>query len=112
MPLAKIVSKVAKKAATKKAATANARGLKAAQGPSMAPKGYVADSVRRKAANTMRIDTAFYGPTAAARMNSFRAGAKTVTTEGPKNVVSKSGKTANTPKLIKKAAKKAAKKAK
>jgi tartrate dehydratase beta subunit/fumarate hydratase class I family protein len=105
----KIVSGIAKATKKKKAAAATKKGLKAAQGPSMAPKGYVADTVRRKAANTMRIDTAFYGPTAAARMNSFRQGAKTVTTEGPKNIVSKSGKKANTPKLMKKAAKKKAK---
>jgi hypothetical protein len=75
----------------------------------MAPKGYVADTARRKAANTMRIDKAFYGPEGAMRMNSSREAAKVVKGEAPKNIVSKSGKKANTPKLIKKAAKKKAK---
>jgi hypothetical protein len=105
----KIVSGIAKATKKKKAAAATKKGLKAAQGPSMAPKGYVADTARRKAANTMRIDKAFYGPEGAMRMNSSREAAKVVKGEAPKNIVSKSGKKANTPKLIKKAAKKKAK---
>lgn len=134
MPLGKIVSKVAKKAATKKAKSANARGLKAAQGPSKAPKGYVPDTTGRKAVKTMMDDVyvnrfdgrLFYNATRAGgevspqyltakevlkyvssmrstrQVPNFKGGIPEVS-----NVVSKSGRKANTPKLMKKAAKKA-----
>jgi hypothetical protein len=122
MPLGKIVSKVAKKAAAKKATSANARGLKAAKGPSMAPKGYVPDTVGRSAVKKYQSDYGLYSYVAgeyvkltpkeaakyvdAARRSSQNVGSRAVP-EMPKNVISKSGKKANTPKLMKKAAKKA-----
>ena len=133
MPLGKIVSKVAKKAATKKATSANARGLKAAKGPSMAPKGYVPDTTGRKAVKTMMDDVyvnrdgrLFYNATRAGGevspqyltakevlkyVSSMRSVRQVPNFKGgipeASNVVSKSGRKANTPKLMKKAAKKA-----
>ena len=132
MPLGKIVSKVAKKAATKKATSANARGLKAAKGPSMAPKGYVPDTTGRKAVKTMMDDVyvnrdgrLFYNATRAGGevspqyltakevlkyVSSMRSVRQVPNFKGgipeASNVVSKSGRKANTPKLMKKAAKK------
>jgi hypothetical protein len=100
-----------KKAAAKKAAKANARGLKAAQGPSMAPKGYTADEARRAAMiakKSMALDPeSLLFPKQ--YVNELARLQKIVYGPGPTNVVSKSGRKANTPKLIKKAAKKKAK---
>ena len=112
MPLAKIVSKVAKKAAAKKAASANARGLKAAKGPSKAPKGYIPDTVGRAAVAKKRSGQAVYTAREAAEaVSRMRSSRTTPNFEGAikltQNVVSKSGRKANTPKLMKKAAKKA-----
>jgi hypothetical protein len=101
----KIVSGIAKAAGKKKSAAATKKGLKAAQGPSMAPKGYVTDTARRKAANELRINKAVYGSDGAMRMGSSREAAKIAGSAAPKNVISRSGKVANTTKLIKKAAK-------
>jgi hypothetical protein len=115
-----------KKAAAKKAAKANARGLKAAQGPSMAPKGYVPDTTGRNAVKKMMEDVKitkdgkkYYGEyymTAdeIAKLVSMRRSTRAVpnftgAVKLTENVVSKSGRKANTPKLIKKAAKKKAK---
>jgi hypothetical protein len=133
MPLGKIVSKVAKKAATKKATSANARGLKAAKGPSMAPKGYVPDTTGRGAVKKMMDDVyvnrdgrLYYNATRAGGevspqyltakevlkyVSSMRSVRQVPNFKGgipeASNVVSKSGRKANTPKLMKKAAKKA-----
>lgn len=113
-----------KKAAAKKAAKANAKGLKAAQGPSMAPKGYVPDTTGRNAVKKMMEDVKvtkdgkkYYGEyymTAdeIAKLVSMRRSTRAVpnftgAVKLTENVVSKSGKKANTPKLMKKAAKKA-----
>jgi hypothetical protein len=133
MPLGKIVSKVAKKAAAKKATSANARGLKAAKGPSMAPKGYVPDTTGRGAVKKMMDDVyvnrdgrLYYNATRAGGevspqyltakevlkyVSSMRSVRQVPNFKGgipeASNVVSKSGRKANTPKLMKKAAKKA-----
>jgi hypothetical protein len=124
-----------KKAAAAKAAKANARGLKAAQGPSMAPKGYVPDTVGRGMVKKMMDDVyvnrdgkLFYNATSAGGsvtpryltakevlkyVSSMRSTRQVPNFKGgipeASNIVSKSGKKANTPKLIKKAAKKKAK---
>lgn len=99
-----------KKAATKKAAAvaakkaaASARGLKAAKGPSMAPKGYTADTARREAlleARKIKYPMGSYTMSLLKQAQAVSKGA------APKNVISKSGRVANTPKLMKKAAKK------
>jgi|694.fasta_scaffold02582_46 hypothetical protein len=116
----------AKKASAKKSAKATARGLKAAQGPSLAPKGYVPDTTGRNAVKKMMEDVKvtkdgkkYYGEyymTAAdiAKLVSMRRSTREVpnftgAVKLTENVVSKSGRKANTPKLIKKAAKKKAK---
>lgn len=113
----------AKKSAAKKAASANKRGLKAAQGPSLAPKGYVPDTTGRNAVKNMMKDVKvtkdgkkYYGEyymTAdeIAKLVSMRRSTRAVpnftgAVKLTENVVSKSGKKANTPKLMKKAAKK------
>ncbi len=115
-----------KKAAAKKAAKANARGLKAAQGPSMAPKGYVPDTTGRAAVKKMMEDVKvtkdgkkYYGDyymtadeikqLVSSRRSTRAVPNFTGAVKLTENVVSKSGRKANTPKLIKKAAKKKAK---
>jgi hypothetical protein len=115
-----------KKAAAAKAAKANKKGLKAAQGPSMAPKGYVPDTTGRAAVKKMMEDVKvtkdgkkYYGEyymTAddIAKLVSMRRSTREVpnftgAVKLTENVVSKSGRVANTPKLKKQAAKKAAK---
>lgn len=115
-----------KKAAAKKAAKANARGLKAAQGPSMAPKGYVPDTTGRAAVKKMMEDVKvtkdgkkYYGDyymtadeikqLVSSRRSTRAVPNFTGAVKLTENVVSKSGRKANTPKLMKKAAKKKAK---
>lgn len=115
-----------KKAAAKKAAKANARGLKAAQGPSLAPKGYVPDTTGRAAVKKMMEDVKvtkdgkkYYGDyymtadeikqLVSSRRSTRAVPNFTGAVKLTENVVSKSGRKANTPKLIKKAAKKKAK---
>jgi len=115
-----------KKAAEAKAAKANKKGLKAAQGPSMAPKGYVPDTTGRAAVKKMMEDVKvtkdgkkYYGDyymtadeikqlvssrRSTREVPNFRGAVKLT-----ENVVSKSGRVANTPRLKKQAAKKAAK---
>ena len=123
----KIVSKVAKAAAKKKAAAATAKGLKAAKGPSLAPKGYKPDTAGRKTVTLAgdrgqyeRYSTigGMYFPgetrkkafnTAARDVDAARRMAAKVGDKknaAPKNVISRSGKVANTSRLNKKAAKK------
>jgi len=124
----KIVSAVAKAAAKKKAEAATARGLKAAKGPSLAPKGYKPDTAGRKAVTTAgnrgqdpQYSTVggMYFP-GATRKKAFNTAARDVDAArrmaakvgdtknaAPKNVVSRSGKVANTSRLTKKANKKA-----
>jgi hypothetical protein len=122
----KIVAAAAKAAAKKKAEAATARGLKAAKGPSLAPKGYKPDTAGRKTVTTAgnrgqdpQYSTVggmyFPGTT---RKKAFTSAAKDVDSArrmaakvrdtknaAPKNVVSRSGKVANTSRLIKKSAK-------
>ena len=116
----KIVAGVAKAVSKKKAASASARGLKAAKGPSMAPKGYVSDTVGRAAVKKLQTDGVYskvagqyfkltpkeamyvVSGNRSTRKNPAFEGAVKITN----NVVSKSGRKANTPKLMKKAAKK------
>lgn len=104
----KIVKGVAKAVSGKKASAANKKGLKAAQGPSMAPKGYKTDAERRKALMELRSMTGGFDP-----KNYYVEGAKDVATlrkfkaDAAKNIISKSGRKANTTKLMKKVAKKA-----
>jgi hypothetical protein len=84
--------KAAAAKAAKTAAAANARGLKAAQGPSMAPKGYTVDDARRTALNTIK-QAKF--PMTGAQMDTIRQLQTMLkNTPAPKNTVSKSGKTA------------------
>jgi hypothetical protein len=131
----KIVSGITKATKKKKAAAANKKGLKAAQGPSMAPKGYVPDTTGRAAVKKMMDDVyvnrdgrLFYNATRAGGevspqyltakevlkyVSSMRSVRQVPNFKGgipeASNVVSKSGRKANTPKLMKKAAKKKAK---
>ena len=114
----------AKKVSAKKDAKATAKGLKAAKGPSLAPKGYVPDTTGRAAVKEMMKDVKvmkngkkYYGEyymTAdeIANLVSMRRSTRAVpnftgAVKLTENVVSRSGKKANTPKLMKKAAKKA-----
>lgn len=112
------VVKATRKAIEKKyAKKSTAKGLKAAQGKSLAPKGYKPDTSGRAAVNTQTK----YSPMGVSRKTAFRTSAKDVEnaragkpsllgsgsiTPAPKNVISKSGRVANTAKLIKKASKK------
>jgi hypothetical protein len=132
----KIVSGITKATKKKKAAAANKKGLKAAQGPSMAPKGYVPDTTGRAAVKKMMDDVyvnkydgrLFYNATRAGGevspqyltakevlkyVSSMRSVRQVPNFKGgipeASNVVSRSGRTANTTKLMKKAAKKKAK---
>jgi len=122
----KIVAAAAKAAAKKKAEAATARGLKAAKGPSLAPKGYKPDTAGRKTVTTAgnrgqdpQYSTVggMYFP-GATRKKAFNTAARDVDAArrmaakvgdtknaAPKNVVSRSGKVANTSRLIKKSAK-------
>jgi hypothetical protein len=90
----------AAKAAAAKNAKASAKGLKAAQGPSMAPKGYTADDARRAALaakQKMSVDgKGLLFPRA--HMQELARLQKIVYGEAPKNIVSKSGKKVIKPK--------------
>jgi len=116
MPLPKIVAKAvvgsikgkkageaaaaaaAKKAAAAKAAKANARGLKAAQGPSLAPKGYVSDAARRKALAQLNEILKTWGPSNARQLQASEDAMKALKNPAPVNIVSKSGKKVIKPK--------------
>jgi hypothetical protein len=87
----------AKKAAAAKAAAANARGLKAAQGPSMAPKGYTADDARRAAMAAAR-ELSPSGVVPREFVNELAKLQKIMLQSAPVNVVSKSGKKVIKPK--------------
>lgn len=109
MPLAKIVTKAivgsikgkkageaaaaaaAKKAAAAKAAKATAKGLKAAQGPSMAPKGYTADDARRIAMAAIQADRKLPYKAGGISYSEIRKLHQIVQGPAPKNIVSKSG---------------------
>ena len=91
----------AKYAAAK--AAANAKALKAAKGPSLAPKGYITDAQRRDALNKIRAIEKKFGLNSASVSKTGAEAIKTVKNPAPKNIISKSGKKANTPKLNKKA---------
>lgn len=116
--------------AKKKEAKAVARGIKAATGKSLAPKGYKPDTEGRK--SVTEKGTSYqrerYSETgnmffpALPRKKAFEAAAKNVQSErsqakaagvkeklAPKNVISKSGRKANTKGLIKKSEKKKSK---
>jgi hypothetical protein len=87
----------AKAVAAKKDAAASARGLKAAQGPSMAPKGYTADDARRLAQAALNVDRKIKYPTKGKNplsLSEIKRLEAIVKGSGPVNVVSKSGKTA------------------
>jgi hypothetical protein len=98
----------AKKVAAKKDAAASARGLKAAKGPSMAPKGYTADSARRAAVLAAK-KMAPEGYLPREFVNELAKLQKIMLAPAPKNIVSKSGMTAKTVQLKKTAAKNKAK---
>jgi len=118
----KILSAAAKAAAKKKEAAANAKGLKAANSGSKAPKGYKPDTAGRASAmdKAAREQTEKYSSisgmlvpgksrktafkSAALDVDSARrmaANAGDVAKAAPKNVISRSGKVANTKKLTK-----------
>ena len=109
-----LAAKAAKaaKAAAAKAAKANARGLKAAQGPSLAPKGYGPDYARRQAQQYLDATIKTWGPSNARMLAGTAEAMKVAKGPGPVNVISKSGRVANTVRLKKTAAKTAAKKTK
>lgn len=118
--VAKIVKGVAKVVKGAKSSAANKKGLKAAQGPSKAPKGYKPDTAGRAAVDKLMKDGLYskvmgqYVPVtpkeAAKIVSNMRSTSKNPAFEGAvklsTNVVSRSGRKANTPKLMKKAAKK------
>jgi hypothetical protein len=89
----------AKAVAAKKDAAASARGLKAAQGPSMAPKGYVSDAARRKAEVKLNEILKTWGPSNARMLAGTAELMKTIKGPAPKNIVSKSGKKVIKPKV-------------
>jgi hypothetical protein len=101
MPIAKItkaaLEAAAKKKAAAQAAKANAKGLKAAQGPSMAPKGYTADDARRAAMAAAR-ELSPNGVLPREFVNELARLQKIMLQPAPKNVVSKSGKKVIKPK--------------
>jgi hypothetical protein len=122
--VSKIVKGVAKAVGKKKAAAANKKGLKAAQGPSKAPKGYKPDTTGRKAVQNLMDDvrmtkdgkkyyTDQYYTAKEVRqlVSNMRSTAEKPAFRGAvklsENVVSRSGRKANTPRMMKKAAKKA-----
>jgi hypothetical protein len=90
--VAKTAKKVerAKKVSAKKDAASSARGLKAARGPSKAPKGYVPDTARREALKELRRlkKSTDYGVYFDSADNLNRI----IKSPAPKNIVSKSGK--------------------
>jgi hypothetical protein len=104
-------SSAAKKVAAKKDAAASARGLKAAQGPSLAPKGYKMDTAGRADVKRL-VETGLYSkvagqyfkltPKEAAKyvsearkssMNASRTQAEGGVSTAPKNIISRSGRT-------------------
>ena len=93
-------AKAAKAAAAKaaKGAKANARGLKAAQGPSMYPKGYGPDTARRQAQQYVDATVKTWGPSNARQLQGVAEAMKTIKGKAPVNVVSKSGKKVIKPK--------------
>jgi hypothetical protein len=109
--VSKIVKGVAKAVSGKKAAAANKKGLKAAQGPSKAPKGYKPDTAGRKDVKRL-VETGLYSkvagqyfkltPKEAAKyvsearkssMNASRTQAEGGVSTAPKNIISRSGRT-------------------
>ena len=119
--ISKIVKGVSKAVKGAKSSAANKKGLKAAQGPSMAPKGYKPDTAGR-AAVTKTLQEGLYSkvmgryvpvtPKEAAKIvSNMRSTSKNPSFAGavklPTNVVSKSGRKANTSGMLYKAAKKA-----
>lgn len=113
------MAKMKKTLADAIAKKSNKKALKAAQGPSLAPKGYKPDTAGRAAVNKTLKEGLYskvmgqYVPVtakeAATIVSNMRSTSKNPSFEGAvklsENIVSKSGKKANTPKLIKKAAK-------
>lgn len=110
--VSKIIKGVSKAVAGKKASAANKKGLKAAQGPSKAPKGYKPDTAGRADVKRL-ITTGLYSkvggqyfkltPKEAARfvsearkssMNASRTQAEGGVSTAPKNVISRSGRKA------------------
>jgi hypothetical protein len=106
--VSKIVKGVAKAVTNKNKKAINKKALKAANSPAKYPKGYKTDAERRKALMDLRSMPGGFDP-----KRYYVEGAKDVATlqkfkaDAPKNVISKSGRKANTPRMIKKAAKKA-----
>ena len=99
-------SAAAKKIAAKKDAAASARGLKAANKGSKAPKGYKTDAERRKALMTIRSTEKSFGKGSANKFKDSSEALATIAKPAPKNVISKSGRKANTSGMLYKAAKK------
>lgn len=103
----KIVKGVAKAVKKKNTAAINKKALKAANGKSKAPKGYKTDAERRKALMDLRSMPGGFDP-----KRYYIEGSKDLATlakfkaDAPKNVISRSGRKANTPRMLKKAAKK------
>jgi hypothetical protein len=85
----------AKKVSAKKDAAASARGLKAAQGPSKAPKGYVSDAARRQALKELNqirrnpVSGLRPGEDYSTKVQGLK---KILNSPEPKNIVSKFGK--------------------
>jgi hypothetical protein len=105
--VSKIVKGVAKAVGKKKAAAANKKGLKAAQGPSKAPKGYKTDAARRAATlRDKQIGAKGYKGMTDSEMYELGRLSSVIKGPAPKNVISRSGRVANTPRMMKKAAKK------
>lgn len=75
----------------RESATGNKRGLKAATGKSLAPKGYGPDTARREALKEYKA--AKY-PMTGAQMDSLKRANETMSKPGPTNIVSRSGRTA------------------
>ena len=99
------VSTAAKKIAAKKDAAASARGLKAANKGSMAPKGYKTDAARRAATlRSKEINAKPYNKMETSEMYELGRLASTISSAAPKNVISRSGRKANVPSMKSKAA--------
>jgi len=103
----KIVKGVAKAVTNKNKKAINKKALKAANSPAKYPKGYKTDADRRKALMELRTMVGGFDP-----KNYYVEGAKDIATlkrfkaDAPKNIISNSGRKANTPRMMKKAAKK------
>ena len=103
----KIVKGIKKAVGNKKSTAATKKGLKAAQGPAKYPKGYKTEAERRAA--TLRRKQIESKPSklqSVLEMQEIGTLSGTIRNPAPKNIISRSGRKANTPRMLKKAAKK------